>query len=607
MKNHIEKDLLFKSFKGENKEELIDLFFQDYYSQFITSIIQSENIIYYKIFKYLIELRFGKKSENNSLIYYSKSILWTQIYKDEFIFLLRNFGILNEIFPDIDFLELVKQKIDLQEIDYIISPHHPRHKKLIDKPFLLILDSFFFNLIELIEKLNSPKVLEIINNLSEIVQNGEIYNSNLRLKSKDFYRYKTLFISIKLFNDKNVYDKEKIKEYINHIKNERKMLIENKMDQVSEEIKNQIELLLNNLPDCEEKTKTIMKILISKYKEVTNIECREILCDIVLNDDKLIKISNEFFIHILDSFNFTPDILESQDDSSNPFSKNAENHKLLKKINGKSIPKILKENLKYIFKSKICQYYNEELNNKKFKDEDEKIRGEIDIYLGEGSFNYFKSAHNTLIEINNTEEIEIPNKNIKEIFCIVYCCIFLENFVKYSISQVTLVSGRKTEIINYLNEGDSKVKKSFKLFILKELKAKYILERTQFLNIEKWTEDYNLKDLFKDLKFEKTNSNEIQGSLSFLFYGGHNLEEFNNEKELRSIVETQYHTLNERIFLCNLDLFINENLSTLKTEEGLNLCQNSTLMKCFNKYIKKDNKFTNTTKKLINLFFDHQE
>ena len=77
--------------------------------------------------------------------YYSKSILWMQIYKEEFIYIFRIFGILKEFYPDNDFLSLVKQKIKTKEIDYIISLHHPIYKKLIDKPFLLILDSIFFN------------------------------------------------------------------------------------------------------------------------------------------------------------------------------------------------------------------------------------------------------------------------------------------------------------------------------------------------------------------------------------------------------------------------------------------------------------------------------
>ena len=69
------------------------------------------------------------------------------------------------------------------------------------------------------------------------------------------------------------------------------MILENKMEQVSEKIKIQFELLLTNLPYYEEKTKTIMIIWISKYKEVTDISFREILCEIFL---KLIKISMIF-------------------------------------------------------------------------------------------------------------------------------------------------------------------------------------------------------------------------------------------------------------------------------------------------------------------------
>jgi len=47
-----------------------------------------------------------------------------------------------------------------EEVDYIISIHHSRHKQLIDKAFLLILDSFFYNLMKFIEALSSAKVLE---------------------------------------------------------------------------------------------------------------------------------------------------------------------------------------------------------------------------------------------------------------------------------------------------------------------------------------------------------------------------------------------------------------------------------------------------------------
>ena len=101
----------------------------------------------------MIYLRFGIKPLNNSIDFYVKSILWIYIYKDEFSLLLKNFEVIKDKYPNI--LNDVKEKIETQKLVYRISTQHPGHKKLINKPFLLILDSLFFNLIELFERLNS--------------------------------------------------------------------------------------------------------------------------------------------------------------------------------------------------------------------------------------------------------------------------------------------------------------------------------------------------------------------------------------------------------------------------------------------------------------------
>ena len=94
---------------------------------------------------------------------------------------------------------------------------------------------------------------------------------------------------------------------------------------------------------------------------------------------------------------------------------NNKNYKLLIKIEEKVSNKILSENLKYIFKYKIFHYY-EELK-KQIENEDEKIKEEINIYLGEQSFIYFKYAYHSLVEIRNPKN-KIKNKNIKKLFCI---------------------------------------------------------------------------------------------------------------------------------------------------------------------------------------------
>ena len=71
IRKQFEKDKFIQSFEDEEKEELLDLFFKDYYIHIITLLIQKEDIFYYNLLVYLIELRFGKK----------KIILWIIIQK----------------------------------------------------------------------------------------------------------------------------------------------------------------------------------------------------------------------------------------------------------------------------------------------------------------------------------------------------------------------------------------------------------------------------------------------------------------------------------------------------------------------------------------------
>ena len=74
------------------------------------------------------------------------------------------------------------------------------------------------------------------------------------------------------------------------------------------------------------------------------------------------------------------------------------------------------------------------------------------------------------------------------------------------------------------------------------MKTKYITETTKFLNIDKWIGDLKLRELFRDLKFEKSRNNEEKKkSLTSLFYGNYSLEILNNEKELRKTIINKYH------------------------------------------------------------------
>ena len=57
IKKQIEKDSFIKLLEGNEKEELFELFFKDYFSQIITLLIQKEDYFYYDLLMYLISLR----------------------------------------------------------------------------------------------------------------------------------------------------------------------------------------------------------------------------------------------------------------------------------------------------------------------------------------------------------------------------------------------------------------------------------------------------------------------------------------------------------------------------------------------------------------------
>ena len=338
----------------------------------------------------MIDLRFGIGPANNSLDYYIKSILWMHIYKDEFLLLFKNFGLIKDTCPNI--FNEVKEKIETQRVVYEVSSQHPRHKKLINKPFLLILDSFFLNLIEIIEKLDSSNILGLVNTFSDIIQNSDIFDYNLRLKSKELCNFKIIYNIIKFFKDRQINNIKDITLYINYYKRERRALIENRMNDVAEEIQNQINFIYNILQNCEERTKIIMKIILSKYKEIKERNCRELLCDFVLNDMNLIKFSNGFFLYIIKEFSFSPEYLDQNNTNreDNPFLNSVINNQyypLLDKINQKSKDKILEEYLKYIFKFTIFRYYKVKLSNRKLhsnlNDYSSETEIEIDTYFGE--------------------------------------------------------------------------------------------------------------------------------------------------------------------------------------------------------------------------------
>ena len=396
----LKQDEIYLLIPQNKLKEGLDLLFEDYYRQYCLELIKNESKENIELIRFLTNLRFpldNEKIEEN----YIKKVLWLEIYKDEMIYIL---NILNDILifePNI--ISLIKDKFENKEIEYVISSHHPLFKKEINYPFLIYLDSIGIIMLNIILKSDFQSLMENLNIISNINKNAEIINLNLRLLSKDFYRFKITSLITELLNKKEITNKEILEQYINSLLKERQFIKENKIDNAFDEFNRQYILLFQNFNNIEGFEKIMISLIVSKYKEVNNEKFRANLCSIIKNNEILIKYSSELFVLIIKRYNFEPYCLEeNNDDPDNPFTYELKDNVILKEIDGgkEGIPKELKEVLKTIFKFNINKYFDDGLKNEKENKKDKyDIRDEIEVLLGYHSFNDFKNAYETLKNI----------------------------------------------------------------------------------------------------------------------------------------------------------------------------------------------------------------
>ena len=68
--------------------------------------------------------------------------------------------------------------------------------------------------------------------------------------------------------------------------------------------------------------------------------------------------------------------------------------------------------------------------------------------------------------------------------------------------------------------GKNGIKNTFKLFLLNEFKNKYILDKKEFLNINKWTKEYYIEGLFNEIDYNILENNTIiqNAEIQYPFY-----------------------------------------------------------------------------------------
>ena len=596
--NILKKDEIYVLIPKSQLKEGLELLFEDYYKQYCSEIIGNETKQCVELIKFLISLRFSFDKENLES-YYIKSVLWLEIYKDDMIYILNITKEILSIEPNI--ISLIKEKYEKKEIDYAISLHHPLFKKEINFPFLIYLDSISLILLNFILNNDFENLSGKLNIISNINKKAEIINLNLRLLSKDFYRFKITYLILELLHKKNILnDKELLNKYINSLFHERKYIKENDITNAFEEFNNQYNLLFNNFRGLEGFEKLMISLIVSKYKEVNDEQFRAKLCSKIKNNEALIKFSTELFVLIFRRYRIEPYYLEeNNNEPDNPFSIDLKENAILKEIDGGKfgIPKDLKEILKTIFKFNINQYFKDEIVALKNKNDKRDI---IEILLGENAFNDFKNAYDNLKNIMFKKVDEIYNYNIKEQYCIAYCNVFLENFVKYCFEEKEYSSGIRDNLLAFLNdkENETSLKNSIKIVILKIIKTYYIKDQSIFMfDKDIWSKKYYFDSLIKDYNFISTDN------LLHLFYDGKNEEHFKNILDEKNSIDKNggtFSNLNEDTFFSILDCLINQNLSIIKSNKIIELF----FLNSFESITQFGQKFGENTKKLIDLFFD---
>ena len=591
--NFLKRNELYLLIPKNKLKEGLSLLFEDYYKQYCYEIFQTNNNEYVDLIKFLVGLRFSDGDNIES--YFIKSVLWLEIYKEEMIYILNIIKEILEIEPNI--ISKIKQKYEKKEIEYTISLHHPLFKKEINYPFLIFLDSISIILLNFILNNDFPNIIKKLNNIANINKNAEIINLNLRLLSKDFYRFKITYLIIELLIKKNLLDdKQLLDKYINSLFEERKFIKDNNIENALEEFNKQYELLFNNFKSIEGFEKLMISLVVSKYKEVNDEKFRAKLCSKIKNDETLIKFSTELFVLIFRRYRIEPYHLEeNKDEPDNPFSPEYKDNEILKEIDGgkDGMSKDLKEILKTIFKFNINQYFKDEIGNKTDK------RDIIRILLGKEAFNDFKNAYENLKNILLKRIDDIYNYNIKEQYCIAYLNIFLENFTKYCFEEKIYAAEIREDLLNFLNdkETETPLKNSIKTVILKMIKTYYIKDQFTFIfKKDIWSQEYYLDSLIKNYDFTS------KANLLHLFYNGKSEVCFQDILDEKNTIDTNGGTFsgfNKDTFFNHLDCLINQNLSNLKSLKNIQFSHEHS----FNTIIKFANEMDSITRKIIYLFF----
>ena len=229
-------------------------------------------------------------------------------------------------------------------------------------------------------------------------------------------------------------------------------------------------------------------ILFKEIKKNNDINYRCKILEKLLENEQMVKKSNDIFQIILKNYLIKENIPKNVDNINNKFN---DDDKLIniidKKLNNNII---LEETLLYLFEKNSLNYFKSILNNNKdqFNFENEPL----DILKDCIGF-----LEHYISNIKDTSKIKSKAKDFCKIFCLGYIKTYCYTMFKNDKPKCK----NPSSIINYINNGKSNIYKNIRLYIYKIFYNNYKLD---FVKDEKNINKYGLNKLKKYKDFIKT-------------------------------------------------------------------------------------------------------
>ena len=489
-----------------------DLIFKDYITYYLQKYrnnydIYNKDDIYHKIIVQLLKLRFNEEnliitSKDNKNILLIR-IIWLESNVNYILNILNIIDNAKTIFNN-DKLLFKKIEEEIYQEDKIIIKYitnekrNPEITKEVNQCYYILLagicnciTSDEIHLIEYTDNNNYSDEIQIeINYYCEKLK--EI-NKILQALSDDLY----IFLNEMYIIDELIKVIEIFKKKINieKIQNIKKEIRENaNIIQKYYNIKDQFkfsDVLINNFEKIYElitKNEEIYKedkdyynnlryILLSEIKKISDIDYRFNILEKLLEENEMIKKSNDIFQILLKSYLKKND--KFKDNRKNILEGNDIIIKLIEdKLDNKIV---LEETLLYLFEKNSLIYYNYILKNKKnLDDEPLKIFQECIEYLN--------------LYIDNSKKIEAKLKELCKLFCLGYIKSFCFTFTKMFNDKEPKWKDSKN-IINVCN-GENSLCKMIRLYIYKILYNNYTIN---FFYNEDKIKNFKLNE-YKDFK-----------------------------------------------------------------------------------------------------------